>query len=171
VALKGTVDDMKRDERYVYGPRPVGALVPRLARPVFRRRTPATAQVLADWDAIMGPALAAVTTPRRLVRGTLTIACVGPIAMELQHLATEVMARINGHLGTEIVTALRFVQTAARRAPLKALPTPPDPARLAIVEAALADLPAGALRDALAALGRAIPAQGGGSSSSRSPKH
>ena len=77
---------MDSDERHVYGPRPVGALMPRLTRPAFRRRAPATAQVLADWSAIVGPAIAAVTTPRRLAAGTLTIACAGPIAMELQHL-------------------------------------------------------------------------------------
>ena len=102
---------MNSDERHVYGPRPVGALMPRLTRPAFRRRAPATAQVLADWSAIVGPAIAAVTTPRRLAAGTLTIACAGPIAMELQHLATEVIARINAHLGSQTVAALRFVQT------------------------------------------------------------
>ena len=69
---------MNSDERHVYGPRPVSALMPRLTRAAFRRRAPATAQVLADWSAIVGPAIAAVTTPRRLASGTLTIACAGP---------------------------------------------------------------------------------------------
>jgi len=150
---------MNSDERHVYGPRPVGALVPRVTRPAFRRRAPATAQVLADWTSIVGPAIAAVTTPRRLASGVLTIACAGPIAMELQHLANEVMGRINGHLGSQAVTALRFVQT------LDDAPRPPhvtptaDPARLAEVEASLADLPDGELRAALTALGQAMIAQ------------
>ena len=161
---------MNSDERYVYGPRPVGALVPRLTRAAFRRRAPATAQVLADWAVIVGPALAAVTTPRRLVHGTLTIACAGPIALELQHLATEVMARINGHFGVETVTALRFVQTTAHERPLKASPLPPDPTRLADIETTLADLPEGALRDALTALGRAMLAEARLSTTSHSPK-
>jgi hypothetical protein len=147
---------MKTDERHVYGPRPVGTLIPRLTRPAFRRRSPATAQVLADWAAIVGPAIAAVTTPRRLSAGALTIACAGPIAMELQHLAGEVIARINGHLGSHVVTALRFVQTFEPTAPLGALPPAPDPARLAAVESAVADLPEGELRGALASLGRAM---------------
>ena len=111
---------MDSDERHVYGPRPVGALMPRLTRAAFRRRAPATAQVLADWAAIVGPAIAAVTTPRRLAAGTLTIACAGPIAMELQHLSGEVIARINAHLGSQAVATLRFVQTpelAQRRSP------------------------------------------------------
>src|SRR3569623_64275 len=56
---------MSGDERHVYGPRPVGALVSRLTRAAFRRRAPATAQVIADWTAIMGPAIASVALPRR----------------------------------------------------------------------------------------------------------
>jgi len=147
---------MESDERHVYGPRPVGTLMPRLTRAAFRRRAPATAQVLADWAAIVGPAIAAVTTPRRLAAGTLTIACAGPIAMELQHLAGEVIARINGHLGHQTVTTLRFVQTPEFAPPVTAPKPPPDPRRLAAVEAALADLPPGELRGALASLGRAM---------------
>jgi hypothetical protein len=157
VAGKDTDGGMKTDERHVYGPRPVSALVPRLTRPAFRRRSPGTAQVLADWAAIVGPAIAAVTTPRRLSTGALTIACAGPIAMELQHLAGEVIARINTHLGSQVVTALRFVQTPELLAPL-APPVAPvaDPAKLAAVAAAVADLPEGELRGALASLGRTI---------------
>ena len=156
MASKDTKDGMNSEDRHVYGPRPVGALVPRLTRPAFRRRAPATAQVLADWHAIIGPALAAVTTPRRLTAGTLTIACSGPIAMELQHLTHEVMARINTHLGTQAVTALRFVQTVSHATPPGALPRDPDPARLAEIEAKVASVPNGELRSALSALGRAI---------------
>jgi hypothetical protein len=147
---------MNSDTRHVYGPRPVGALMPRLTRAAFRRRSPATAQVMADWSAIVGPAIAAVTTPRRLSAGTLTIACAGPIAMELQHLAGEVIARINAHLGGQAVSALRFVQTPELLAPLAGLPPPPDQAQLAAVDAAVGGLPEGELRGALASLGRAM---------------
>ena len=150
---------MNSDERHVYGPRPVGALLPRVTRPAFRRRAPATAQVLADWTSIVGPAIAAVTTPRRLAAGTLTIACAGPIAMELQHLANEVMARINAHLGSQVVSALRFVQTFGDAPRLPNAPPLADPARLAEVEASLAHMPDGELRAALAALGQAVVAQ------------
>ena len=123
MAEKDTTRGMTMAPRHVYGPRPVSALLPALTRPAFRRRSPAAAQILADWPSIIGPALAAVTTPRRLMAGTLTLACTGPIATELQHLATELIARINAHLGTPSVQALRFVQTAA---PPPA-PSPPAP--------------------------------------------
>jgi len=147
---------MNSDERHVYGPRPVGALIPRLTRVAFRRRAPATAQVLADWASIIGPALAAVTTPRRLSAGTLTIACAGPIAMELQHLSDQVIGRINTYFGTQVVRALRFEQTfQPAPAPPPAMPTP-DPVQVARLDAKLGDLPDGELRGALASLGRAM---------------
>ena len=141
--------------RFVYGPRPVGALIPGLTRPAFRRRAPATAQVMADWAAIVGPELAAITTPRRLSAGTLTLACAGPVALELQHLGPALIGRINAHLGTETVHRLGFVQVAPPAPPAAAPPRRPDPAAAARAEEALADLPEGALRAALAALARA----------------
>jgi hypothetical protein len=146
---------MASDSRHVYGPRPVGALMPGLTRPTFRRRAPAAAQVMADWPAIVGPALAAVTTPRRLQSGSLTLACAGPVAMELQHLADEVLARINRHLGSQTVTRLRFVQDALPPTP-KPAPPMPSPEAVAAAEKAAAAVPPGPLRDALAALGRAV---------------
>jgi hypothetical protein len=150
-----TKPDIAGTPRHVYGPRPVAALLPRLTRPAFRRMTPATAQVMADWPSIVGPALAAVTAPQRLAAGQLTIACSGPIAMELQHLATELIGRINTHLGGEPVKRLRFVQTFQPAQPPPAPPPPPAPLRRE-AEAAVAHLPAGPLRDALAALGGAV---------------
>jgi hypothetical protein len=138
------------EERHVYGSRPLGALVPRLTRPAFRKRAPATAQVLADWSAIVGPAIAAVTVPKRLSAGTLTIACSGPIAMELQHLTGELIGRINGYLGKPVVSGLRFMQTG-----LVAPAIVPETAALPVPTPTI-DLPEGELRDALAALGRAV---------------
>ena len=146
---------MPLERRHVYGPRPVGALVPVLTRAAFRRRAPATAQVLADWEAIVGPALARVTVPRRLHAGTLSIACAGPVAIELQHLAGELLARINAHLGHSAVERLRFVQTAP--SPATARPERPCPPQAAAAaEKAVAGFPEGELREALASLGRAV---------------
>lgn len=142
--------------RRLYGPRPLGTLVPRLTRPVFRATSPATAQVLADWAAIVGPLLASASAPRRLATGTLTIACAGPVAIEMQHYASELIERINTHLGGPTVRALRFVQTAL---PVPRAPPPRAPVSVAVsaaAESAVAGLPEGELREALAALGRAV---------------
>jgi hypothetical protein len=152
------------DPRFLGGPRALGALVPRLTRPAFRRRSPAGALLMAEWAAVVGPAIAAVTEPRRLLAGTLTIACAGPVAMELQHLAPQLIARINGQLGRVAVERLRFVQAApaggARPGAAPggagaggggAAPVLPAP-----VETALSAVPEGELRAALAKLARGV---------------
>jgi hypothetical protein len=150
-----TKPGMAAAERHVYGPRLLAALMPGVTRPAFRRRAPATAQVMADWGAIVGPALAAVTTPRNLSAGTLTIACGGPVAMELAHLADELRARINAHLGQQTVTRLRFVQTIPPPLATAAPPAPP-PRAVARARQAVADLPDGPLKEALAGLGAVV---------------
>ena len=138
-----------------HGPRSIASLVPVVTRAAFRRGTPGAYQVLEAWPAIVGPMLAAVTQPRAMGRGTLTIACAGPVAMELQHLSPELLQRINRYLGGETVQRLRFVQTLTLppAAPVKP-PVPPAIERA--VEASVASLPEGPLREALAALGRAV---------------
>ncbi len=144
-------------KRHVYGPRPLGALVPVVVRPAFRKRSPAMAQALADWEAIVGPAIAAVASPRKLFGGTLSIVCTGPMAVELQHLSEQLIGRINAHLGQIAVTRLRFTQD------LRQLPAPPPrPARAQAKDdarAAVAALEPGDLRDALEALGRVVLAR------------
>ncbi len=129
--------------------------MPRLARPAFKRRSPAGAQLMADWPLVVGPKLAAVTAPLRLSAGTLTLACAGPVAMELQHLAPELVARINAHLGRATVERLRFVQQALPGP--RPAPAPPPPAPLpAPVAARIAELPEGELREALETLARGV---------------
>ena len=144
------------DRRFFGGPRPLGALLPRLTRPAFKRRSPAGAALMADWPEVVGPALAAVTAPKRLGNGTLVIACAGPVAMELAHLAPQLIGRINAHLGQVAVERLRFVQQASGAA----APPPPRPAEPAAlpprVREAVAAVPAGELREALEKLARGV---------------
>jgi len=143
--------------RFVYGPRALSSVLPALIRPAFRGRAAATAQVLADWAEIVGPTFAPLTTPRRLSSGTLTIACAGPMAMELQHVAPALMERVNSHLGRIAVTRLRFVQSAPA-SPAGAVPAERVPASDA-ARAAVAALPPGEVRDALERLGRLVLAR------------
>ncbi len=155
----GMASGAAADKRHPYGPRPIGALVPALTRPAFRKRSPAAAQIMADWAEIVGPALAAVTAPRRLGSGTLTVACSGPIALELQHLTAQLMERINRHLGRTVVEQLRFAQDLA-----PATRQPPAAPRTSPTPVDVPGVPAGPLRDALAALGAAV-----GQASGRDP--
>jgi hypothetical protein len=146
----------KSAERHPYGSRPLAALLPAVTRSAFRRRSPMAARLLMDWDAIVGPALAAVTAPERCASGTLSLACAGPVALELQHLAPKLIERINGHVGRPLVRRLRFHQVPVSPLPAKPPAKPPRPATEAVVAARLAGIPEGELRDALARLGHAI---------------
>ena len=144
------------DRRFLGGPRPVGALIPALTRPAFKRKSPAGAMIMADWPALVGPAIAAVTQPLRLTQGTLTLACSGPVAMEMQHLAPQLAGRINAALGRVAVERFRFVQRAPAAAGVRKLPESapkPLPER---VESALEGVSSPELREALARLGRGV---------------
>ena len=134
--------------RHVYGPRAIGAVMPPITRPIFRKHGVALGQLLADWPALVGAAAAAATIPRRLATGTLTLACTGPVALELQHLAPRIIERINTHLGRPVVERLRFVQEAPPRAAAPAAKRAP-----ADTPVAVEGVPDGPLRDALASLG------------------
>lgn len=130
--------------------RSLAALLPHISRPVFRKQSPAAIQVMTDWPDIVGPHLASMTVPRRLSAGTLTVGCRGPVAMELQHLAPTVIARINTTCGQGVVRRLKMVQdlTAPPR------PSTPPPGRQAApAPVQIDDMPDGPLKDALARLG------------------
>jgi hypothetical protein len=146
--------DMTKRRGIVHGPRPLGALVPGVTRAAFRRHSPAAALIMADWPIIVGPKVASMTTPRRLDRGTLTIACAGPVAMNLHYVGVELINRINGHLGGQPGHSLRFTQAGM---PRQAHPPPlPPPEAVDEAEAAVAGLPPGDLRRALSALGSVV---------------
>ncbi len=143
------------ERREGYGPRPLGALMPPLTRPVLRKLHPGAAQVMAEWENLVGPGLASRTTPRALDRGTLTIACAGPVAMELSMLAPQVMARINAGLGRAVVQRLKFIQAAVPRPAPRPAPPPSRPLPADVAQK-LAAMPEGPLRDALANLAQGV---------------
>ena len=95
--------------------------------------------------------MAEVTSPRRLSAGSLTLGCAGPVAIELQHMAEQLMQRINGHLGGSPVKRLRFVQQSPATPPLQHFPKLPKHPPIEVE-----GMPEGPLRDALGVLGAAI---------------
>jgi hypothetical protein len=139
-----------KGRRIFNGPRGVGDLVRGVSRNVVSRGQPGIGHLLMDWPTIVGPALATVTEPRQLFNGSLTIGCAGPIAMELQHMAPELMSRINTYLGGQPVRVLRFAQGPIATGPRVTKPHPrvgdPAPVRLE-------GFPDGPLKEALERLG------------------
>jgi len=98
-----TRNGMEGQARFVYGPRPLGAVLPIVTKPAYRKHNAASAQIVTDWEVIVGPKVAGMTVPRRLDRGVLTIACAGPVAMDLHYVGVELIGRINTHLGGQPV--------------------------------------------------------------------
>ncbi len=158
---KAQAADTMPEASRAYGPRAIGGLIARVTRPGFRRRSPAAIQIMTDWMEILGPDLGARTVPQKLSAGTLTIACAGPTAMELQHFAPQLLARINGHVcgqggghGDKApIQRLRFVQQVSVLP--GAMPPRPSRARAARPPPEI-DLEPGPLRDALSRLAQAM---------------
>jgi hypothetical protein len=134
-----------------YAPRGIAAVLAPVLRPAFRKRAPAAAQLLADWPTLAGPDLAARAAPVKFAAGTLTLACTGPAAMELQLSAPAILQRLNLGLGSAMVERLRFVQ----QTPGIATPTP-APARRQNPSSPPKNLPEGPLGEALAKLHQGI---------------
>jgi hypothetical protein len=78
--------------------------------------------------------------------------------MELQHLSTEILARVNQYLGGQAIHRLRFVQAIARNPVPRSRPLPSAAVEKA-ADGAVSHLPDGPLRTALAGLGRAVLAE------------
>lgn len=99
------------------GMRALGAAVARITAPAFRRRGFAEAGILTDWPHIVGSQLASQTEPERLsfargtrVDGTLQVRVSGAWATELQHLAPQVIERVNSYFGYRAVDRLAILQ-------------------------------------------------------------
>lgn len=140
------------EPRRSFSARGIAAVLAPVLRPAFRKRAPAAAQLLADWPMLAGPELAARAAPVKFAAGTLTLACAGPVAMELQMRAPALIQRLNLGLGSAMVERLRFVQQPA--GPRANAPAPLR--RPAECIAPPVDLPAGALGGALARLYQGI---------------
>jgi hypothetical protein len=122
--------------------RGIAGLIAPVLRPAFRKRAPAAANLLADWGMLAGPDLAARAAPVKFAGGTLTLACTGPVAMELQYTAPAMIER------------LRFVQQAPVNAPA------PVPLQRQNKPERPKNLPDGELGEALAQLYQGIAMKG-----------
>lgn len=142
------------EARRNYGARGIAGLLAPVLRPAFKRRAPAAAQLLADWQQLAGPDLSVRAAPVKFAGGTLTLACTGPTAMELQLLGPQIIARLNLALGHGMIERLRLVQQAPnipapRLARLPGKPIPPPE-----------NLPEGPLGEALARLYQGLKSRG-----------
>jgi hypothetical protein len=154
----GANNDVRR------GLAPVAAAAARVAAPILKKRGLAEARIVTEWRAIVGDVAAGRSAPERLVRGRgnepgglLRLRVAGAWALEFQHMAPELIARINGFFGYPAVTRIQFIQAPLptdRRAPPPPAPLKPETeARLAAIAAKIEDPE---LRERVVALGRAL---------------
>jgi hypothetical protein len=148
-------------------PRALAATLPKVTKPVLEKHGRAYASLIAEWANIVGPALATMSLPEKLssgaTGGTLTVRVAGAAATEFQHLAPQILDRINTYLGFGAVARLKLVQAPLPGRTRRPMPRPASPspaARRAVAEAtdAVSDP---ALHDALVRFGEAIAAHEG----------
>ncbi len=133
---------------------------------IFAGRGFGTHQIISNWPAIVGDELAQLTAPEKLTwsnpptaarddpngqSAILHIRVDGPMAIEVQHMAGQIIERVNRYLGAPLVQSLRILQAPVAGPLLPAQRGPiPTPAGSEI------DEPEDALEAALMRLGAAI---------------
>lgn len=143
----------------------VGTSLPHLAAPALRKRGFAQAKLITEWPAIVGDVLARETVPQKLAfpRGSKTDAVLhlrvaSGFALELQHIAPQIIDRINGFFGYRAVSDLRYVQgpIPPQRKPRRVTPPRLNDVDEARLERSIGDMEDDALKEALLRLGRAV---------------
>ena len=153
----------------------VGDLAAAALKPVLGKRGFAAGEVVARWRAIAGAEIAAISTPERIVwrrgkteggeplPGVLVLRVARAHAVDVQHLSSLIIERVNGYFGYRAVGSLRL-----RQAPLPPAESerPARAERLgaeteAALDHALSPIADDGLRGALQRLGRAALGRGG----------
>ncbi len=142
------------------GLRAIGAAASRIAAPIVARQGGGIlGRLKAEWVAVAGAELAAVTWPEALGRdGALKLRVMPGFALELQHRAPLAIERINLFFGRAVVARLTFLQGPL---PLAAPPAPAVPDALSAgeaeaLDAQLAGIADPELRAALGGLGQLV---------------
>jgi hypothetical protein len=142
------------------GLRAIGGTASRITAPIVQRHGGGVlARLKAEWSAIAGADLAALTWPEALGRdGALKLRVVPRFALELQHRAPLVIERVNNFFGRAAVARLVLRQgplpLAGPAPPPAAPPLPVDQARA--LDTRLAGIADPELRRALAGLGSLV---------------
>lgn len=161
-ARRATHDPSQRKERGLLA---VGVSLPKIAAPALRKRGFAEARLITEWPGIVGETLARNTLPQKLAfprgsraGGVLHLRVASGFALELQHIAPQIVERINGFFGFQAVAELRYVQGPI---PLQRRPRRIGPRQLPAVEetrleTAVSGIEDPDLRASLQRLGRAV---------------
>ncbi|HMJ45023.1 MAG TPA: DUF721 domain-containing protein, partial [Pseudolabrys sp.] len=87
---------------------------------------------------------------------TLVLRVEGPAALEIQHLSSVILERVNRFFGWQAIGRIQLRQAPLRRREKPAPPPPPDPAIAARIAEGMPEVVDEDLRQALGRLGAAI---------------
>lgn len=154
------------EKRGSAGPRAIAGQIERLTRPALSKRGLADAAVVAEWAAIVGPAMAQYTCPLRITwprdnagEGTLHLrVSSSALATELQHLQPQMLERINGYFGYGAVARVAITHGPLPR-PRPRVTPPQRQAPPEQVERSVAAVENPDLKAALASLGKWVLAR------------
>ena len=101
-----------------FKPRSISATVEKITRPIFGKRGFGQGSMIANWGNIVGNVLAGHTFPEQISyprnqrnNGTLHLRIDSPaLALELQHIETQLLDRVNTHFGYRAVAHIRIIQ-------------------------------------------------------------
>lgn len=152
--------------------RPLADLVGAAIDPVLARQGFSESDLILHWDDIVGERLAAVSRPIKLQwpprpagrspdaapqPAVLVVRVESAFAIELQHMADQLLARINAHLGWRCVGRLLLKQgPIERNAEGRVRPAAVSPGALAAVASRIGEVADEGLRDALCRLGARV---------------
>lgn len=94
--------------------RSLAFLLPSITAASFRRRSPTEIQLFVRWHDVVGADIAAQTRLKKISAKTLTVACSGPVALEMQYRTEMIIARINKWSGNSLVERIRIVQESIK---------------------------------------------------------
>jgi hypothetical protein len=163
---KAETHQAAEDRRHVGGPRPLAASVQPVAVKALGRRSLAERGLISEWPDIVGVEVARHCLPRKLAfprrdsrrDGVLTLRVEPGWALELQHLAPQLIERVNGYFGYPAVAQLRFQQGPVRGVPKpeRKAPRPLSPDEERALEGRTGKVANPRLAEALIRLGRNI---------------
>ena len=113
-----------------FKPRSISATVEKITRPIFGKRGFGQGSMIANWENIVGNVLAGHTFPEQISyprnqrnNGTLHLRIDSPaLALELQHIETQLLDRVNTHFGYRAVAQIRIIQDVLPEKNIHALP-------------------------------------------------
>lgn len=152
------------------GAKQLAAFMPDIIEKALAERGISEAVLISDWAAIVGERVASYARPIQLqwaprapkrnpeapaTAATLVLRIEGAFALEAQHSAASILARVNGHLGWRCIERVAFRQGPLPEPSTKRTGPPPPPSREAEAEArrTAATIEDMELREALTRLG------------------